>query len=440
MLTHIRDNSWLQDRFFQKPYRVHILLFMLFIVQGFIFDTPQAIIRGTWDIFISTDLLITDYIAVGGIGATFVNVALTGLLAIAAMGIAKHEPSGLAIATLGVVVAMSFFGKNPANMVPIIFGGWLYSKYTGTPHRSCVLPSILATCLAPVVTRFAFVYEIPVPLGILIGILLGISIGFIMTPFAAALRKAHEGYHLYNVGFAAGILAVGMFAVFRTLGIDQYIIDNWSIGYNLELAVFSIVMSVYYIICGLLSKTNPLSIKELLNIDAEDYDYYKKYTGMTYVSMGILGLACVLFMFVIRGEYNGIVIGGLISTIGFGAFGKPIISSLILMSGAMLAAFGSMLTTGAPINHRSFLVATLFATCLAPIATRFGWKWGLAAGFVHLSLSIHVAIFHGGMNLYNNGFAGGVAAMILVPIIKFFAEERAKKESIKKKAMQSKKI
>jgi len=33
------------------------------------------------------------------------------------------------------------------------------------------------------------------------------------------------------------------------------------------------------------------------------------------------------------------------------------------------------------------------------------------------------------MNLYNNGFAGGVAAMILVPIIKFFAEEKAKKKS-----------
>ena len=443
MLTIIRNNNSLQEKFFEKPYRVHIALFLLMIIQGFIFDTPQAILEGTWAIFISTDLLITDYIAVGGIGAAFVNVALAGLLAIAAMRIAKHEPSGLAIATLGVVVAMAFFGKNPANMVPIIFGGWLYSKFTGTPHRSCVLPSILATCLAPVVTRFAFFYEVPIPfaffyemstpvvmaIGSVLGISLGIFIGFIMTPFAAALRKAHEGYHLYNVGFAAGVLAVGMFAVFRTLGINQYIVDNWSSGYNFELATFSIVMSVYYIICGVLSRAKRLTVKELLRIDAEDYDYYKKYSNVTYVSMGILGLICVLFMFIIRGDYNGIVIGGLISTIGFGAFGKPIISSIILMSGAMMAAGASALLTGAPINHRSFLVATLFATCLAPMATRFGWKWGLVAGFVHLSLSIHVAIFHGGMNLYNNGFAGGVAAMILVPIVKFFAEEKAKKRS-----------
>ena len=441
MLTAIRNNDLLQDKFFLKPYRVHVLLFLIMILQGFIFDTPRNILEGTWAIFISTDLLITDYIAVGGIGATFVNVALAGLLAIAAMRFAKHEPSGLAIATLGVVIAMAFFGKNPANMLPIIVGGWLYSKYTGTPHRSCVLPSILATCLAPVVTRFAavsglpgpmsveIIYNISTPVGIAMGVFLGLFIGFIMTPFAAALRKAHEGYHLYNVGFAAGILAVGMFAMFQTLGIDQEIINNWSSGYNFELATFSVVMSVYYVIVGLLSRSKQISFKELLRIDAEDYDYYKKYTGMTYVSMGILGLVCVLFMFTIRGDYNGVVIGGLISTIGFGAFGKPIISSIILMSGAMMAAAASMLITGAPINDRSFLVATLFATCLAPIATRFGWKWGLVAGFLHLSLSINVAIFHGGMNLYNNGFAGGVAAMILVPIMKFVAEERAKKRS-----------
>jgi len=429
MLSRIRNNDKLQAGFFEKPYRVHILLFLLFIVQAFIFDTPMNILQGTVDIFLSTDLLITDYIVVGGIGAAFVNVALTGLLAVAAMRIAKHEPSGLAIATLGVVVAMSFFGKNPANMIPIIFGGWLYSKFTNTPHRSSVLPSVLATCLAPVVTRFAFVYELPLPVGIAIGIILGIFVGFIMTPFAAALRKSHEGYHLYNVGFAAGILAVGMFALFQTLGVEQYILDNWSSGYNFELATFSIVLSVYFIIIGLLSRAKPLPFLELIRIDASDYDYYKKYAGTTYVSMGLLGLICVVFMFVVRGEYSGPVISGLISVVGFAAFGKPVISSLIIIAGAMLAAGASALATGVPINDRRFLLAALFSTCLAPIATRFGWKWGLIAGFTHLAISINVAIFHGGMNLYNNGFAGGLAAMILIPIIKFFEEERAKRKS-----------
>ena len=427
MFLAIRNNNTLQNKFLERPYRVHVLLFLVFIVQAFIYDTPKQILDGTIAIFFTTDLLITDYIAVGGIGAAFVNVALTGLLAIGAMCVARHKPSGLAIATLGVVVAMSFFGKNPANMLPIIVGGWLYSKYTRTPHANSVLPSVLATCLAPVVTRLAFVYDIPTALGIGIGIILGLFVGFIMTPFAAALRKAHEGYHLYNVGFAAGILAVGMFAIFRTLGVDQYILDNWSSGYNFHLAVFCIVMSVYFLLCGIFSRAGRLPLPELARIDADDNDYYKKYANTAYVSMGILGLFCVVFMFAVRGEYSGPVVSGIISIIGFAAFGKPIISSIIIICGAMLAATASWLATGQPINHRGFLLAAFFSTCLAPIATRFGWKWGLVAGFVHLSLATNVAMFHGGMNLYNNGFAGGITAMILVPIIKFFAEEKQKR-------------
>jgi len=182
-------------------------------------------------------------------------------------------------------------------------------------------------------------------------------------------------------------------------------------------------------LCGVFSRATQLRFLDLIRIDAEDYDYYKKYANTTYISMGLLGIICVVFMLVVRGEYSGPVVSGMISIIGFAAFGKPVISSLIIMAGAMMAASASWLMTGTPANHRGFLLAAFFSTCLAPIATRFGWKWGLVAGFVHLALATNVAIFHGGMNLYNNGFAGGLTAMILVPIIKFFAEEQAKKRS-----------
>ena len=70
------------------------------------------------------------------------------------------------------------------------------------------------------------------------------------------------------------------------------------------------------------------------------------------------------------------------------------------------------------------MLAVLFSTCLAPIAKRFGWKWGLLAGFVHLSLATNVGIFHGGMNLYNNGLAGGIVAFILLPIIRVFQRKK----------------
>jgi hypothetical protein len=65
-------------------------------------------------------------------------------------------------------------------------------------------------------------------------------------------------------------------------------------------------------------------------------------------------------------------------------------------------------------------LAILFSTGLAPIAGKYGWHWGMIAGFVHVSVAIIIGDLNGGMNLYNNGFAGGFVAITAVPLIEFF--------------------
>ena len=65
----------------------------------------------------------------------------------------------------------------------------------------------------------------------------------------------------------------------------------------------------------------------------------------------------------------------------------------------------------------SAVLAALFGTTLAPIAGRFGWRWGIVAGFIHSSVAQSVGQVHGGLVLYNNGFAAGLVASILVPVI-----------------------
>ncbi|MDR0273356.1 MAG: DUF1576 domain-containing protein, partial [Clostridiales bacterium] len=109
-----------QEKFLMKPYRVQSLLFVFFIAAGVIYDTPMGVLRGLANIIGGTDVLVTDYIVTGGLGATLVNVGLSGLLAVAALVIAKHEPSGLTMGTLGLATGVAFFGKNPYNMLPII--------------------------------------------------------------------------------------------------------------------------------------------------------------------------------------------------------------------------------------------------------------------------------------------------------------------------------
>lgn len=79
------------------------------------------------------------------------------------------------------------------------------------------------------------------------------------------------------------------------------------------------------------------------------------------------------------------------------------------------------------INSVGAILAVLFGTTLAPIAGVFGWKSGVAAGFLHMALVMNIGYLHGGMNLYNNGFSGGMVAAILVPIISAFREVKNEK-------------
>ena len=72
------------------------------------------------------------------------------------------------------------------------------------------------------------------------------------------------------------------------------------------------------------------------------------------------------------------------------------------------------------------LLALLFSTTLAPIAGTYGIAMGLTAGFLHSSVALNVGILYSGVNLYNNGFAGGLVAVIMVPLIQSVMDKRAR--------------
>ena len=82
-----------------------------------------------------------------------------------------------------------------------------------------------------------------------------------------------------------------------------------------------------------------------------------------------------------------------------------------------IAVFLGSLAKPWGVADPSILLAALFATNLAPIAGHFGWHWGVVAGFVHSSAALSVGTVHGGLNLYNNGFAAGIVAAVLAPVI-----------------------
>ncbi|HDQ14008.1 MAG TPA: DUF1576 domain-containing protein, partial [Sediminispirochaeta sp.] len=69
----------------------------------------------------------------------------------------------------------------------------------------------------------------------------------------------------------------------------------------------------------------------------------------------------------------------------------------------------------------------LFGTTLAPLAGEFGVIVGFVAGFTHLLMVERTAAWHGGFDLYNNGFAGGLTATFFLAIIEWFNSNKRSK-------------
>ena len=61
---------------------------------------------------------------------------------------------------------------------------------------------------------------------------------------------------------------------------------------------------------------------------------------------------------------------------------------------------------------------------ITSVIMEFGPLVGMAAGCVHLLIVERTAAWHGGLDLYNNGFAGGLTAALFVAVIQWVKSTR----------------
>jgi hypothetical protein len=135
--------------------------------------------------------------------------------------------------------------------------------------------------------------------------------------------------------------------------------------------------------------------------------------GPTLLNMSLTGAIGTAYVLLVGGDLNGPTIGAILTIVGFAAFGKHPKNIVPIMIGVFIASLTKTWGAGDP----SVVLAALFGTTLAPIAGRFGWHWGIVAGVLHGSVAQSVGQVHGGLVLYNNGFAAGLVAAVLVPVI-----------------------
>lgn len=394
------------------------------IVIGVIWDGLSRVLSGLYRIITMPDLLITDYIEIAGPGAAFVNAGLVSLISLVLLTMTRTPPSGFSFVEIGLMSGFAFFGKNIVNIFPIIAGGFLYSVFRREPFSQYVSASMRATALAPAVTFFALhTTHAGIPFGIGVGLL----IGFILPSLSAYTYKLQNGMNLYNMGFACGLVALLIVPLVLSTGEDITTPLHWATAYNRPIGVLLLIFSLGLTAGGFFLAGRPAwavwaGYRRLLRTSGRDpSDYLRMFGGsvMT-VNIGVNGLIATAYILLIGGQLNGPTVGGILTIMGCSAFGKHARNILPIMLGVVL---GGMVMEWS-ISDPALQIAGLFCTTLAPIAGYFGIHYGVLAGFLHSSVVLTTGRTLMGMNLYNNGFSGGLVAIVLYPTIMAIARHR----------------
>ena len=405
-----------------EPVPDHVILGIVgafaaaFVLFGFVVDGPQQVLHGLFEIVTTRDALLTDYFGVGGIGGACVNAGLLTLCACFVYHRTHAKMTGAAVACLFLVLGFGLFGKNLLNVWSIVLGVYLYARFRGEPFSTHINTAFFGAALAPVFSEILFssalALEVRVPLAIVTGLL----IGFILPPAASQLFKAHMGFSLYNLGFAAGIVGTLVVALYKSYGFVPDPVMIWTTGNNRLLGGFLALLFASMAALGFyLDRALPAGIRGIMQSTGQaPTDFIAKAGfGPTLANMALTGAIGTAYVLLIGGDLNGPVIGAILTIVGFSAFGKHPRNIVPIMLGVFLGS----LAKPWGISDPSIVLAALFGTTLAPIAGRFGWHWGVVAGLMHSSAALSVGSLHAGLNLYNNGFAAGIVAAVLVPVI-----------------------
>lgn len=400
-----------------------MLAFSVFLfVCGLVLSPWDTLLPGLAAIHRSPDVLISDYFIIGGMGATMLNaglVTLASLLLTRRLGLTY---SGLSVAAILIMGGFALFGKNLVNCLPILFGNWLFARYQEEKWNKYIVIGLFSTCLAPFVSFLYNALSTALWLRVAAAAGIGVVIGFVVPALAPHTASFHMGYNLFNVGFAAGFVAIALMSVLRGFQLDSGSVMIWQKGFpplftGLCLGALALLFVWGWLLSdrelrrlGRITRHSGRAVADFVFMDG---------VGPTFMNMAVMGLLAIGWLWLVGGDLNGPTLGGVITIMGFAAFGMHPKNCAPIVAGIWAA---TLLLRYQPADP-SIQLAALFGMGLAPIAGQFGMVWGIIAGMLHCAIVTTVGSVYGGLNLYNNGFTAGLVALILVPLIQSFKKE-----------------
>ena len=141
-------------------------------------------------------------------------------------------------------------------------GVYLFSKEQRESFSKYVYIALYGTALAPMITEVALISDHL--LGKLIAaIVFGTIIGFLLPPLATYCLRVHQGYNLYNVGFAAGLIGTLLVSVMKSLGYETTSNLVWTYENNWVVVGYLYLLSAALLAAGWLMLDDKKMIRRI---------------------------------------------------------------------------------------------------------------------------------------------------------------------------------
>jgi len=405
-----------------------------FLVAAFCMPDRKDIFAGFWKILTSTCKISTNYFALGGYAATFLNMGLVALLCLGLyllLGAAANNTSTLAFL---LTTGFGSWGINVLNVIPTMLGVLLYCLLKKEKPAAHVNAMLFSTGIAPLISELLLRYPGTAVgfswHGLLLSMLVGLVIGFCLPAGLTHSPKVHKGFDLYSAALPIGMTAFFLqAALYKTTGVALPAVeDTLGVASRSIANIFCISVFGLCVIFALILGCKPKDYWRLLRDPDQVTDFAAAYGNAVFLmNAGLFGLFILGYYNLIGASFNGITFGiifCMVATCNSGSHPGNVWPIMVGYSLASLAFWGLSTLAGGnfagQLHAQAIVVGLCYANGLSPISDKYGFPFGILASFMHYILVTSVPLLHGGFCLYNGGFTAALICLILVPNLERF--------------------
>ena len=432
------------------PEEQFLKLFFAFITAAFLIAAVcmpdrSTMLSGLAKIYTSTAKIPTNYFAVGGFSASFLNMGLVALVSLALFLIFRSKPNNTSTLAFLLTVGFGSCGLNLLNIAPTILGVILYGLVKKEKLGNLVNTMLFSTGIAPLFSDLLFRYPSTEYigfhwLGFGLMLVIGLAVGFLLQPGLAHSPKVHKGFDLYSAAVPVGMMAFLINAtLYKTLGLD---VDALSTSGDLTV-VSPLIANIFCgsvfglcVIFALLMGCTPKDYWRLLTNKEEKVSFSSTYGNATFLmNVGVFGLFILAVYNLIGAPFTGVTFGVMFCMLACCNSGShpgnvlPLVLGYVVSSwlcGLLSPMLGG--TFACAINTQAVCVGLTYANGLSPIVDKYGWRCGFVASVIHYLLVTSMPKLHGGFLLYNGGLTAAITCLIFVPILEHYFRTKAERK------------